>query len=48
MTSRKGVRAVDATSSFTPGALEDVTERQVILPKLVRKAVAYFAGSLGD
>jgi endonuclease YncB( thermonuclease family) len=39
---KRGVWAVDATSEFTLSTLKDVTEKQVILPKLFRRAVVYF------
>jgi endonuclease YncB( thermonuclease family) len=39
---KRGVWAVDRTNEFTLSTLEDVTERQVILPKLFRRAVVYF------
>jgi endonuclease YncB( thermonuclease family) len=53
---KRGVWAVDRTNEFTLSTLEDVTERQVILPKLFRRAVVYFqdrekkgfTGSLAD
>ena len=54
-TAKRSVWAVDQTSSFTLETLQDVTERQLILPKLYRRSVAYFndvqkgfKGTLGD
>ena len=51
----RGVWAVDKTPSFSLDALEDVTRRQLILPKVYRRAVTYFEavqkgfrGSLSD
>jgi endonuclease YncB( thermonuclease family) len=39
---KRGVWARDSTNEFTLSRLEDVTEKQVILPKLFRRAVVYF------
>jgi endonuclease YncB( thermonuclease family) len=39
---KRGVWATDSTNEFTLNTLEDVTERQLILPKLFRRAVVYF------
>jgi endonuclease YncB( thermonuclease family) len=39
---KRGVWAVDTTNEFMLSTLEDVTEKQVILPKLFRRAVVYF------
>ena len=39
---KRGVWATDSTNEFTLGTLEDVTEKQLILPKLFRRAVVYF------
>jgi endonuclease YncB( thermonuclease family) len=51
----RGVWSVDKTSRFELESLEDVTQRQLILPKLFRRAVAYlqdrrkgFVGSFAD
>jgi hypothetical protein len=39
---KRGVWATDSTNEFKLSTLEDVTERQLILPKLFRRAVVYF------
>jgi endonuclease YncB( thermonuclease family) len=39
---KRGVWATDGTNEFTLSTLEDVTEKQLILPKLFRRAVVYF------
>jgi endonuclease YncB( thermonuclease family) len=39
---KRGVWAVDVTNEFMLSTLEDVTEKQLILPKLFRRAIAYF------
>jgi hypothetical protein len=51
----RGVWTIDSKNGFTLSTLEDVTEKQLILPKLFRRAVVYlqdrakgFTGTLAD
>jgi hypothetical protein len=42
---KRDMWATDSTNEFTLSMLEDVTKKQLILPKLFRRAVVYFQDS---